>query len=129
MREELCFDVRINEAKRFEFLLQRQQRARQGNVELDLERGRGQHQATDGWRIIVHPSSRDDRAHTLRHHRHILHRDAVSLANVPHKIIGVLHKNAEVFGIAAHPRRAAQPARIPGKAMKVGQIETIDHLL
>ena len=89
VRQKLGFDIRINKAIRLNFLLQSEQTSREWHIQLDLERGRRQHQTTYVRRVVMHPRGRNNRPHALCHHRHVFYCNAVSLVEMAHKTIGI----------------------------------------
>src|SRR5262245_6274268 len=102
--------------------------ARKGHIEFHFECRRREHEAADFWRIVVHPDCGEHRSDALRHHCHILYRDAILGGDVVGEGLHVAHRSAEARTETTRTRRASVPASIPGKRGEFGQIELVYNM-
>ncbi len=81
-RQELRLHVARDEEIAAQLVHEREPVPRERHVQLDLERGRGEHHAADARRVVVHPRGGEHGADALRDDGEILHREAVRVADV-----------------------------------------------
>src|SRR5262245_2276744 len=102
--------------------------ARKGHLEFHFECWRREHQAADFGRIVVRPDCGEHRSDALRHHCHVLYRDAILGGDVVGEGLHVASGSAEARTKTARTRREPVPASIPGKRGEFGQIELVYNM-
>src|SRR5262245_1887137 len=128
VRDELWFDVGIDEKMSSYGVHELEPNARKGHIEFHFECWRCEHQAANSRRIVVRPDCGEHRPDALRHHRHALYRDAVLGGDMVGEGLHVAHGSAEARTKTTRTRREPVPARIPGKHGELGQIELVYNM-
>ena len=109
--EELRLDVGIDEEMPAPFVLELEAGARERHVELDLEGRRGEHHGADPGRVVVRPDRHQHGADALRHHRHLLDRDAVARRDVLSTKLSTSRTEVPMLGAEAALARASGRGR------------------
>ena len=126
--QELRLDVAVDEEIAAQRAQQAQTGAGEGDVELDLERRRGEHQAAHARRVVVGPGADQHGTDALRQHRHVALGHAPGVADVFDEGLHVAYRLPKARRIAARPRRVAVAAGIPGVEVEIGQVEFVDQV-
>lgn len=126
--EEARLDVAVDEKVAAKTPHQRQARAGERHVELDLERRRRQHQGADARRVIVDPGGGNHRADALGHHGHVFFVDAVAGPQVIAEGLHVAHAGGEARAVATGAGRLAVAAGIPGEEIEGRQVQFVHQV-
>jgi hypothetical protein len=126
--QELRLHVARDEEVAAQLVHQRKSLACERDVQLDLERRRGEHHAAQSRRVIVDPRRDQHGAHALRDDAEIFGSETVRGSNVVDERLHVAHRRRDAWRIAAGAGRAAVTARVPGEEIEIGQAELVDEM-
>src|SRR5207248_11550329 len=121
--QELRLDVAVDEEMAADLLHQRKSGAREGDVELHLEGGRGQHHATDSRCVVVNPRCNQHRADTLGDDGDIFDREPMLTCDVIDERLHVLNRRGETWAETARSGGEPMSARVPGEGVELRHIE------
>ena len=129
VRQRAALHIRLHVEVSEQPLQQRQTRAGERHIELDLERWSGQHHAANPGRVVVNPARHQNAPEALRQDCDILHRDSVGAGDVAHEGVDVLNQRSEIRIDPLLIGRAAVPAGVPRKHRQTGQVQLVDDVL
>ncbi len=126
--QEARLDVAVHEEVALEPTQQRQPRAGERYIQLDLEGGGSEDQCADLRRVVVRPCRCNNGAHALRDHCHVLFGNIKRDAQVIDKGLHVANAGGKARAVTTGAWRLTVTAGIPGKKIKPWQVQFIDQM-
>ena len=129
VRQQVCFDVALDETGAEKLLPGTQQRDCAGHVQLHSEGWRSEDESTNRRRVVVHPRRGDHAADAVTDDDDVFHADRVSGPDMGDEVVGVFYERRHAVGCPALARRSAMSPRVPRKNRHIVERQRVYDVL